>query len=212
MHPFTCVAVAIVVASPAAFSIQSPPNRLPFTCAAFSPTTTETELRARFGSENVSTDSVPDHNGAEGDRTTGTVLFARDPDARLEISWNEPVAKRQPAFIAQRGPRGRWRTAAGITLGTDLKTIEKLNRRPFRLAGMAFDAQGTVMSWSGGLLESQDAPGCHVGIRVRLESSSSATYTLERQIMGDKQFSSGHPAMQALNPTVYELFIRYGRS
>lgn len=32
-----------------------------------------------------------------------------------------------------------------------------------------------------------------------------------RQVLGDKEFSSGHPSMQALNPIVYEVFLDYAR-
>src|SRR6185436_1494412 len=109
--------------------------------------------------------------------------------------------------------QGRWRTSSGITLGTDLKTVEKLNGRPFRLAGLAFDAQGTVVSWRGGRLEAQDSVDCHVGVRLRVEApgNGAASAALERQVTGDKDFSSGHPAMQALNPAAYELFLWFGR-
>jgi hypothetical protein len=195
------------------FAIQDRSDRFLLECSVFSVDTTEGELRARFGSENVSTGSVPDHNGAEGDRTEGTVLFADDADARLEISWKDAIGRRQPDVISKLATQGRWHTSSGITLGTDLKTVEKLNGRPFRLAGLAFDLQGTVLSWSGGRLETENSANCHVGIRLRVESprNRSAGAALERQVIGDKEFSSGHPAMQALNPTVYELLIWYGR-
>jgi len=29
------------------------------------------------------------------------------------------------------------------------------------------------------------------------------------QVIGDREFSSGHPAMQALNPFVYEIWLEY---
>ena len=144
--------------------------------------------------------------------TEGTVLFAKDANARLEISWRDAAARRQPVVIRRLASRGRWHTSSGITLGTDLKTIERLNGRPFTLAGLAFDAQGTVMSWRGGRLEADDSAECHLAMRLRVESSRGKTSaSLERQVRGDSAFSSGHPAMQALNPTVYELFLWYGK-
>ena len=192
--------------------MQTPAGRLLFSCSAFPPNTSEADLRAKFGPENVTTGSVPDPNGAEGDRTEGTILFAKDEDALLEISWKDPVGKRQPARISRLASHGRWKTSSGISLGTDLKTVEKLNGRPFNLAGMAFDQQGCATSWRGGRLEAQDSGDCRVGMCLRNESSvRSVDPTLYRQIIGDRIFSSGHPAMQALNPTVYWLILGYGR-
>ena len=194
------------------FATQTQPDRFLLACSAFPPTTTDADLRARFGSENVSVESVADPNGAEGDMTEGTVLFAKDATARLEISWRDATEKRRPSVISRLASRGRWHTPSGITLGTNLKAIEKLNGRPFRLAGLAFDLQGTVMSWRGGRLQAEDTEDCHLGVRLRVESAGTrATVELEKQVMGDGEFSSGHPAMQALNPTVYELRLWYGR-
>jgi len=34
---------------------------------------------------------------------------------------------------------------------------------------------------------------------------------LANQLKGEREFSSGHPAMQALNPAVYELMLQYAR-
>jgi hypothetical protein len=210
---FVWTALAMATVGSRSFASQDRADRFLFACSVFPADTTEVQLRARFGPENVSTGSVPDPNGAEGDRTEGTLLFAKDSDALLEIAWNDPVGKRQPAAIGRLATHGRWRTSSGISLGTDLRTIEKLNGRPFSLLGLGFDMQGTVTSWRGGRLEAQSSVDCHVGIRLRVDSSAdgAAMAALERQVTGDRVFSSGHPAMQALNPTVYELFIRYGR-
>jgi hypothetical protein len=206
-------ALAVVGAGSRLLAVQNPNDTFLLACSVFSADMSEAALQAKFGPENVTRGSVADPNGAEGDRTEGTVLFARDADARLEISWKDTAGKRQPALISKLATQGRWHTSSGIALGADLKTVEKLNGRPFRLAGLAFDAQGTVVSWDGGRLEAQDSADCHVGIRLRVEPSGggSAAATLERQVRGDRVFSSGHPAMQALNPTVYELFIWFGR-
>jgi hypothetical protein len=65
------------------------------------------------------------------------------------------------------------------------------------------------MSWSGGVLEKLSSEPCE--LRARLSpgdiSGEVALHKWSRQVGGERQFSSGHPAMQALNPAVYELFI-----
>lgn len=183
---------------------------LPFSCGTFPPDVSEADLRARFGAEHSETAPVP-RGGAEGDYNTGTVLFGKDPDARLEIFWHDRTRKRNPAWVSVRGDRSRWRSPAGITLGTQLRTLEKLNVGPFRLLGFGSDVSGTVMSWSDGRLAAQDSAGCRVRVRVSVawESAEYGRSPLFRQLIGEREFSSGHPAMQSLNPSVYELFLQY---
>jgi hypothetical protein len=211
--PILFVGVTVAVgAESRRFERVDQTDRFLFACSAFPASMTDVDLRKRFGPENVTTGSVADPFGSEGDETEGTLLFAKDENARLEIAWRDIDGARRLALIRRLADRGRWHTSSGIRSGTDLKTIEKLNRRPFRLVGLAFDLQGTVVWWSGGRLEADDSADCHIGMRLRVNSSrTGATAALERQVTGDKEFSSGHPAMQALNPTVYELVLWYGR-
>jgi hypothetical protein len=113
---------------------------LSFSCRTFPADLSEEDLRSRFGSR-VATGLVP-WGGAEGDYNEGTVLYGDMADAKVEIFWQDLVNKRRPQWISTRGTKGRWRTPGGIMLGTDLLTIEKLNRRPFRLIGFASDSTG----------------------------------------------------------------------
>ena len=41
------------------------------------------------------------------------------------------------------------------------------------------------------------------GFVARTEAAAS------QDVSGERQFSSGHPAMQALNPAIYEIFVQY---
>jgi hypothetical protein len=157
----------------------------------------------------VQTAPVP-WGGAEGDYNEGTVLFGSDPNATLQIYWADRAGKRDPQWVSVRGDRSRWHSPGGVTLGTSLKVIEELNGRPFRLLGFATDVSGTVMSWSNGRL-STDPGECRVRMRLRPapEKTDRGLSPLYRQLLGEREFSSGHPAMQALDPSVYELFIQY---
>jgi hypothetical protein len=172
----------------------------------------EADLRMQFGVENVTTGQVP-WGGAEGDSNEGTILFAMTPDARLEIFWRNRQGKRMPDWISVRGRQSRWRTPTGITLGTNLRTLERLNGRPFRLLGFGTDVSGTVMSWSGGQLQSQDSPQCRVRLRTAppRETTQNGTALTFRELLGEREFSSGHPMMQTLDPSVYEMFLSYAR-
>jgi hypothetical protein len=70
------------------------------------------------------------------------------------------------------------------------------------------------MSWSGGKLEAQDTSDCRV--RVRLvpdwDNMDPKRHALVNQLEWAPEFSSGHSAMQELNPTVNELLLQYHRT
>ena len=165
---------------------------------------TEQRLIQIYGAANV---RAGDLYVGEGYYTPGTIVFPDSPKDRIEVVWHDSERRTHPAGISIRRDATNWRTATAITIGTDLKTIERLNRRPFRLLGFAWDYQGTVMSWSGGRLSEQDGRGCRV--RMRLRPSGDERPAIGNQVSGMAEFSSGHPAMQQLNPRVFELWLSF---
>ena len=207
------VSLLLVGLRPIGMPTQSSGGPLPFSCTTFSASTTAADLSAKFGAGNVKTGQVP-WGGAEGDYSEGTVLFGDDPTAKLEIYWRDATNRRDPDWVSVRGKQTRWRSPSGITLGTPLRAIEQLNGRPFRLVGFGSDVQGTVMSWSGGKLEAQNTPGCHVRMRLGpdWDKADTKARALMKQLQGESEFSSGHPAMQGLDPTVNELLLQYYRT
>jgi len=205
----------IIVASLGLWSASAlgsgPPPPRELTCdATFGPAIASTDLVRRFGSANVSTEDI-EGGGAEGDTEPATVLFAKDPADRVEIHWKDKTLRRSPRFVGIHGTRSRWRTRLGLTLGIDLRRLERLNQRPFRLAGFGFDGEGAVLSWAGGALEKSDTKNCWIFVRMAAEWPADAdgqrTY---RQVEGDKNFSSAHPAMRVLDPTIREITLIYG--
>ena len=68
------------------------------------------------------------------------------------------------------------------------------------------------MSWSGGRLDSQNTATCRVRLRVGpdWDGVDPVISALINQLGGEAEYSSGHPAMQALDPSVYEMFLQYG--
>jgi hypothetical protein len=171
--------------------------------------TTRADLDRLFGEESVRDGTV--HVG-EGETSAGTFVNQEDPARVLAILWHNPLSPKLPSTVRicdqYRTSACRWRTASGITYGTTLKELERLNRRPFRLMGFAWDYGGTVVSWQGGWLE-KEAKGCG-RFMLRLTPESNAFKTQEwRQVVGDREFSSGHPAMQKLNPRVYDMLVDF---
>lgn len=173
-----------------------------FDCRTFPRELAEADLGRRYGALHVTAGPVPVGEGMEED---GTTLFAASDADRVTILWKDKAGRRRPDSISVRAGASTWRTPDGIGIGTELTLLERLNRRPFRLLGFGWDYGGTVMSWSGGRLDTAADEGCRLRLRLSPTHGSSA----ERAVIGEREFSSGHPAMQQLNPRVYEMLLFY---
>jgi hypothetical protein len=164
--------------------------------------TSEAELRQRHGGSVVSSTRV---QIGEGETEPGTVLYPNDSLRRAEVLWQDTTARRRPARVILRGSRSRWQMPRGISLGTSLQELERLNGRPFTLAGFGWDYAGVVTDWRGGALDTALA-----GIKLYLDPGpaqyQSAPYS---QVLGDRDYSSSLPAMQQLNPRVAQIFIDF---
>src|SRR5215467_814787 len=124
--------------------------------AAITATTTQTDLQRMYGPENVKDGEI---QIGEGEVESGTVVFPDDPLKRIDVLWADPE-KRVPKSLYVGGThsdasadKSLWRTNYGITLGTTLLELERINRKPFFLAGFDWDYSGTVLSWNSGVLE-----------------------------------------------------------
>jgi hypothetical protein len=174
--------------------------------------TSEATLQALFGAEN--TESI-DVDIGEGFSEPGTVVYPNDASRRLEVVWLDG-SRTAPKEVRLTGQSSKWKTAEGISLGSTLKELERLNGFPFRLTGFAFDYSGTITDCGRGrltMLGCHDVDGAFQGrqIILRLSPSAEARALPEyRQVIGDRVFSSGHPAMQALNPSVYQIIVLFG--
>lgn len=165
-------------------------------------TDSEEKLRARLGGERVQRDTVW---VGEGDFDLGTVLFPEDPRRRLSVQWSDADHRTTPEIVRiEGGNSSTWRLSPGIRIGSSLAEIEKLNGRPFMLAGFEWDYGGTVGSWEGGHLDT--LWGKHVLLRFKVDSA--ADPALVQQVLGDRLFPSSHPAMRALDPRVYDILVR----
>jgi hypothetical protein len=90
-----------------------------------------------------------------------------------------------------------------------LRAIEQANEKPFRLAGFGTEGHGRVISWSGGRLEMADRPACRINLYVLPRWDGTDDSVSMSQVGSSKEFSSGHPAMQKLNPKLSAITIRY---
>jgi hypothetical protein len=162
----------------------------------------EAQLKQRYGPEMVSSSRI---QIGEGETMAGTVLFPGDSLRTAEIIWADSVGRRSPSRFILRGSRSVWQTAGGISLGTTLQELERLNGRPFMLAGFGWDYGGVVTDWAGGALDS--ALG---DVKLYLdpgpEQYQSAPYS---QVLGDREYSSALKPMQQMNPKVSQIFVDF---
>jgi hypothetical protein len=141
----------------------------------------------------------------EGETTPGTVLFPGDSLRRAEIVWQDTISRSRPARLILRGSRSEWRVGPGVSLGTSLQELERINGRPFTLAGFGWDYAGVVTEWGGGALDSALR-----GVKLYLDPGASqygsAPYS---QVLGDSDYSSSLPPMQQLNPRVATIYVDF---
>ena len=161
----------------------------------------EREVFLAFGAANVRDTLIA---MGEGQTAPGAIVYPEDPQRRIEIVWGDPGAKRSLSRVILRGDRSKWTLRPGVSLGTSLRELEERNGRPFRLTGFGWDYAGAVISWQGGALDSTLTPGVHIYLMPRPERRAGPEYS---RLQGDREFLSSDPAMQELNPRVYQMFV-----
>jgi hypothetical protein len=167
----------------------------------------EEELKKIFGAENVTHDTVW---GAEGMFFIGTKLFGRTPD-EVVFNWTDTLNNANLYSVSiecyydritgKTSFGKRWKTKAGIMLGTSLKELNTMNGKEFSFSGLGWDYGGNVSSWNDGKLEKS-------GIAVTLDVSADEIMPAEYdKIVGDVLISSNDPNALIVNPVVRELFL-----
>ena len=190
----TPTTVAVTPVDPCRLTLRDPPRMLDHTVSA--------ELLARTFARNELREG--DVEVGEGETRHGMLVFPDDARRRLRIAWgNQPGV--QPVTWLMVDGESRWRGYQDIGLATDLRTLERLNGRPFVLAGFDWDYGGTVLDWRGSHLAPTHTERCR--LIVRLEPSPGAPRNLVDQVVGDRDFPSDHPAMRALNALVYQIIL-----
>jgi hypothetical protein len=167
--------------------------------AAFSQTTSAQELETRFGTEHLSAEDVSD---GEYGTLPGAVLFRADPSRRIELVWADPQTRTGLARVRVRGAHSVWRVAPGITLGTPLDELQRLNGRPVAFQGFGFDGHGLVQSWKGGKLSFLTGSP-----RVMLRVSPPRGAPSTEITLGDRSLVSDMPELADQRIFVWEITV-----
>lgn len=152
----------------------------------------ENDLVRVFGAKNVK--KQPIYVG-EGVEVPGYVVFGDTPEA-MEILYDTAIAKNKPAMIRIAAEGTRWKTTTGITIGTTLAELVKINGKDFDLYGFGWDYGGAVADWKGGKLNTN----LRIFLTVKQDEYPDA-------ILGDRVLSSSDPALKGLPVVVFSMDI-----
>ena len=146
-----------------------------------------TDIERAYGKENLKLQKIP---GAEGEEIDGAKLFA-GTGRELEIVWDPDNDKKQVVFDIRVMGKD-WKFENGLKSGMTVEEVEKINGKPFKVAGFEWD-YGGYANFEGGKLAGK------VSIRF-----SPSTKNVPEYLSGDKQISSSDKKLRAAKPLVDE--------
>lgn len=158
-HP---IVLLMLLAAPA--SVQAaPPADGPVTCT--SPVSVEDSaesLMQRYGDEAVLDKEL--FTGVEDITYQGVVLLPKSPEWRIEIGFTDETMRRVSRLTLIDSKTSHW-NVAGVTLGSTLAEVQKINGKPFLIREFFTDGGGFVVDWKGGALDRALPGGCTIGLR-----------------------------------------------
>jgi hypothetical protein len=151
------------------------------------PGMTASDIERAYGKDNLKLQKIP---GAEGEEIDGAKLFA-ETDRELEIVW-DPDNEKQKVVFDIRVIGKAWKFENGLKSGMTVEEVEKINGKPFKIAGFEWD-YGGYANFEGGKLAGK------VSIRF-----GPTTENIPEYLSGDKQLSSADKKLRAAKPVVDE--------
>jgi len=151
------------------------------------PGMTATDIEHAYGKQNLKLQKIP---GAEGEEIDGAKLF-EGTDRELEIVWDPDNDKKQVVFDIRVMGKA-WTFENGLKSGMTVEDVEKINAKPFKIAGFEWD-YGGYANFEGGKLDGK------VSLRF-----SPSTENVPEYLSGDKQLSSTDKKLRAAKPLVDE--------
>jgi hypothetical protein len=156
----------------------------------------EEALQKAFG-ENVkrSIGYMPEGTG----QYPNTILFP-GTEREVEFIWNDTLNFSQIHSIHISREGSPWKTLEGITIGTTLKELEKLNGKAFIFSGFGWDYAGGV-NWDHGDMAPRQ-------VLVSLELPADIISNEFEPLMGDHDIISDSDLAQKANPVVAAIVLR----
>lgn len=163
---------------------------------------THAQLEQLFGKTNVTTEEV---DGAEGEKSKVTVVFAKDPARRFQISWNDEAKRARPAGIST-SSSSTWSGPLGLRSGMSMEEVARINGQPITINGFQWDYGGYAVDLKGKL--AQLPGGCSVMLRFSPEAElpSSAKY---KPLIGDKKIRSDNALLLSVKPKLSDWSLNF---
>jgi hypothetical protein len=185
---------------PARAKAAAPPHTV--ACSGpFAKNSSHIRLAQIFGLQNVAFTQV---DGPENSKMMASVLYPKDPKRHLEVMWSNDASRSDTRLIVITG-QSTWAGPKGLHLGLPIAAIEKLNGKPFPVAGFDQDNAGQALEWQGGALDKLPG-GCKLGVRVTPDAKASAE---AKSAAAGKSLMSDDALVRALSPKVAEIIIGY---
>lgn len=145
------------------------------------------DIERAYGRKNLKIMDLP---GPEGSTFPGAKLF-EGTGRELEIVW-DPENESKKIVFDIRIIGTDWKFENGLKAGMSIEDVEKINGKPFKIAGFSWD-YGGYANFEGGKLAAK------VSIRFNPSSEEIPDY-----LQGDKQISSTDKKLRVVKPLVEE--------
>jgi hypothetical protein len=168
---------------------------------AFAKSSSHLKLAQAYGPLNLTFAEV---DGPQNTKLMASVLYPKDPKRHLEVLWSNEAARSDTSLIVITG-QSTWIGPKGLHLGLPIAALEKLNGKPFQIAGFDQDNAGAALDWQGGGLDKIPG-GCKVS--VRMVPDPKATEDARKAAAG-KTLMSNDAVVRAVQPKIAEILIGY---
>lgn len=198
----------LLLASPALAqnAPQIPAPRYELACRGqFGKDATHAGLVKAYGARNVTYEDV---NRAEGEVVKVSVIFASDPNRRLEIEWYDEKRRARPSVITVFGEKNQWIGPFGIRNGMTIQRIEQIAGKPFKINGFAFDVAGKG-HFEGTKLETL-AGGCLFDGHFDIEGGHPPEHL--KHFIGEVEIASNDQDLLSLKPRLWTYTLTYPAS
>jgi len=167
-------------------TVNEKPEAIPnWTCVPgkqvglITPKSTEGDIIFAYGKENVTRGEI---GLGEGFMAKGTILYP-NTENELSIIWKEDQPYKQIQSIRVMKEGTQWKTAEGISIGTSLEDLIKINGKDFKFAGFEWDFAGVVLDWDGGTIDKN--------LKMYLEPTNEEA--IFPDLLGEETFSTSLP-------------------
>jgi len=158
--------------------------------------TSEEELINFYGKENVVRKSV---GVGEGEMVAASIVYP-DSDSELIVEWDAGNEYEKISRIRIEKENTQWKTDQGISIGTTLEELVKINNKDFKFHGFEWDYSGITNNWEEGNINKQ------LVVFLQADNPEAIFPTL----LGDGEFSSADPKAKEAKLKVSSIIIYFG--